>query len=123
MFSVSQQLADDDAESSSLSSYTKAIGCMGMSVFDNISMKNASACMGVNSSKPSDVLCKNLIAADRGGSSDPYFIFKVNGKEVYKSEVVKKTLNPEYDDGRHTSPVRSAASPCIALATAGARAP
>ncbi|KAF9306138.1 hypothetical protein BGZ74_007485 [Mortierella antarctica] len=41
---------------------------------------------------------KDLIAADRGGASDPYVVFKVNGKEVYKSEVVKKTLNPEFNE-------------------------
>ncbi|KAI8606538.1 C2 domain-containing protein [Dissophora ornata] len=41
---------------------------------------------------------KNLIAADRGGFSDPYIVFKVNGKEVHKSEVIKKTLNPEYNE-------------------------
>ncbi|KAG0048154.1 hypothetical protein BGZ83_006833 [Gryganskiella cystojenkinii] len=41
---------------------------------------------------------KNLIAVDRGGASDPYFVFFVNGKEVYKSEVIKKTLNPEYNE-------------------------
>ncbi|KAG0276381.1 hypothetical protein BGZ95_007606 [Linnemannia exigua] len=41
---------------------------------------------------------KNLMAADRGGTSDPYFIFRVNGKEVFKSDVVKKNLNPVYDE-------------------------
>ncbi|KAG0026838.1 hypothetical protein BGZ81_006066 [Podila clonocystis] len=41
---------------------------------------------------------KDLIAADRGGVSDPYVVFKLNGKEVYKSEVVKKTLNPEFNE-------------------------
>ncbi|KAG0205878.1 hypothetical protein BGX28_002568 [Mortierella sp. GBA30] len=44
------------------------------------------------------VRAKNLIAADRGGSSDPYIVFKVSGKEVHKSEVIKKTLNPEYNE-------------------------
>lgn len=44
------------------------------------------------------VRAKNLIAADRGGASDPYVVFKVNGKEVHKSEVVKKTVNPEYNE-------------------------
>ncbi|KAI1312622.1 hypothetical protein EDD11_002931 [Mortierella claussenii] len=44
------------------------------------------------------VRAKNLIAADRGGASDPYVVFRVNGKEVHKSEVVKKTLNPEYNE-------------------------
>ncbi|KAF9377648.1 hypothetical protein CPB97_010032 [Podila verticillata] len=41
---------------------------------------------------------KDLIAADRGGSSDPYVVFKINGKEVHKSEVIKKTLNPEFNE-------------------------
>lgn len=44
------------------------------------------------------IRANNLIAADRGGASDPYFVFKINGKEVYKSEVIKKTLNPEYNE-------------------------
>lgn len=44
------------------------------------------------------VRAKNLIAADRGGVSDPYIVFKLNGKEVHKSEVIKKTLNPEYNE-------------------------
>ncbi|KAG0275740.1 hypothetical protein BGZ95_008429 [Linnemannia exigua] len=44
------------------------------------------------------VRAKNLIAADRGGVSDPYVVFKLNGKEVHKSEVVKKTVNPEYNE-------------------------
>jgi len=44
------------------------------------------------------VRAKSLIAADRGGSSDPYVVFRVNGKDVHKSEVVKKTLNPEYNE-------------------------
>ncbi|KAG0338986.1 hypothetical protein BG004_006986 [Podila humilis] len=44
------------------------------------------------------VRAKDLVAADRGGASDPYFVFRLNGKEIYKSEVVKKTLNPEYNE-------------------------
>ncbi|KAF9581003.1 hypothetical protein BGW38_002137, partial [Lunasporangiospora selenospora] len=44
------------------------------------------------------VRAKDLIAADRGGASDPYVVFRVNGKDVYKSEVIKKTLNPEYNE-------------------------
>ncbi|KAG0364694.1 hypothetical protein BGZ54_007262 [Gamsiella multidivaricata] len=44
------------------------------------------------------IRARNLIAADRSGASDPYLIFKVNGKDVYKSEVIKKTLNPEYNE-------------------------
>ena len=49
---------------SSLNSYTKQIGCLGMKTFDRIAMKDASACMGLNSSRTYDVLNKNLIAAE-----------------------------------------------------------
>jgi hypothetical protein len=38
---------------------------------------------------------KNLPAADRGGTSDPYAIIKYNG-EVVQSRVVNKTLNPQW---------------------------
>ncbi|KAG0287267.1 hypothetical protein BGZ96_008807 [Linnemannia gamsii] len=41
---------------------------------------------------------KNLMAADRSGTSDPYFVFRVNGKEIFKSDTVKKNLNPVYDE-------------------------
>ncbi|KAF9409138.1 hypothetical protein BGZ94_002044, partial [Podila epigama] len=51
---------------------------------------------------------KDLIAADRGGASDPYVVFKLNGKEVFKSDVVKKTLNPEFNE-KFVVPVSSRA--------------
>ncbi|KAF9331752.1 hypothetical protein BG006_005409 [Podila minutissima] len=44
------------------------------------------------------VRAKDLVAADRSGASDPYFVFRLNGKDVYKSEAVKKSLNPEYNE-------------------------
>ncbi|KAK3821884.1 MAG: C2 domain-containing protein [Benniella sp.] len=44
------------------------------------------------------VRATNLPAADRSGASDPYFVFRANGKEVFKSEVVKKELNPVYNE-------------------------
>lgn len=50
------------------------------------------------------VSAKNLIAADRGGFSDPFVLFKVNGKEVFKSDVVKKTVNPEFNE-KFTVPI------------------
>ena len=31
------------------------------------------------------------------GKSDPYVIFHLNGQRVFKSEVVKKTLNPAWN--------------------------
>ncbi|KAF9922420.1 hypothetical protein FBU30_007442 [Linnemannia zychae] len=41
---------------------------------------------------------KNLMAADRSGLSDPFVIFRVNGKEIHKSNTVKKNLNPVFDE-------------------------
>ncbi|CEH17519.1 Ca2-dependent lipid-binding protein CLB1/vesicle protein vp115/Granuphilin A, contains C2 domain [Ceraceosorus bombacis] len=44
------------------------------------------------------VSAKNLRAADRGGKSDPYVKFNLNGKETFKSKIVKKTVNPEFNE-------------------------
>jgi Ca2+-dependent lipid-binding protein len=42
---------------------------------------------------------KNLRGADRGGkSSDPYVAFSLNGERMMKSKVIKKTLNPTWDE-------------------------
>ncbi|KAG5353458.1 hypothetical protein C0989_006615 [Termitomyces sp. Mn162] len=39
-----------------------------------------------------------LHAADRGGKSDPYAVFTLSGDRVYKSQVKKKTLSPEWNE-------------------------
>lgn len=39
---------------------------------------------------------KDLLAADRNGYSDPYAQFVLNGMKVFKSNVQKKTLNPQW---------------------------
>lgn len=44
------------------------------------------------------VSAANLRSADRGGKSDPYVIFEDNGKELARSRVVKRTLNPTWND-------------------------
>ncbi|KAK4700199.1 hypothetical protein P7C70_g6053, partial [Phenoliferia sp. Uapishka_3] len=41
---------------------------------------------------------KGIPAADRSGKSDPYAVFELNGEKVYKSEVVKKTLTPVWNE-------------------------
>jgi Ca2+-dependent lipid-binding protein len=41
---------------------------------------------------------KNLPAADRSGYSDPYCVFTLNGEKVFKSKIIKKTLNPTWDE-------------------------
>ncbi|KAK3697004.1 Tricalbin-2 [Vermiconidia calcicola] len=48
----------------------------------------------------------NLPAADRNGYSDPYCKFELNGQEVHKTKVQKKTLHPSWNE-YFEAPVRS----------------
>ncbi|PVD20054.1 hypothetical protein C0Q70_20548 [Pomacea canaliculata] len=41
---------------------------------------------------------KDLVVRDSCGTSDPYVKFKVGGKQVYKSRIVYKNLNPRWDE-------------------------
>ena len=43
------------------------------------------------------VSCSNLIAADFGGTSDPYVVLKI-GAVGGKTKVIKKNLNPQFDE-------------------------
>ncbi|SPO32702.1 related to TCB3 - protein localized to membranes, bud-enriched [Ustilago trichophora] len=54
---------------------------------------------------------RNLRAADRGNRSDPYFAFVLNGERMAKSKVVKRTLNPDFNEnlGEFKVPSRVAA--------------
>lgn len=46
-----------------------------------------------------DVLdAADLPSADRNGYSDPYCKFNLNGKEVHKTKIQKKTLNPTWNE-------------------------
>ena len=46
-----------------------------------------------------DVLdAADLPAADRNGYSDPYCKFNLNGKEMYKTKIQKKTLHPAWNE-------------------------
>lgn len=46
-----------------------------------------------------DVLdAADLPSADRNGYSDPYCKFRLNGKDVFKSKVQKKTLHPAWNE-------------------------
>ncbi|KAF7437156.1 hypothetical protein PC9H_003992 [Pleurotus ostreatus] len=40
----------------------------------------------------------DIVAADRGGKSDPYAVFTLNGQRVHKSQTKKKTLAPEWNE-------------------------
>lgn len=40
----------------------------------------------------------DLPAADRNGKSDPYCRFELNGQDVFKTKVVKKTLSPAWNE-------------------------
>ncbi|KEI37230.1 uncharacterized protein L969DRAFT_53729 [Mixia osmundae IAM 14324] len=41
---------------------------------------------------------RDLPAADRNGKSDPYVKFTLNGEDVFKSQIKKKTLSPKWDE-------------------------
>jgi Ca2+-dependent lipid-binding protein len=40
----------------------------------------------------------DLLGVDRGGKSDPYAVFTLNGERVFKSSVKKKTVSPEWHE-------------------------
>jgi Ca2+-dependent lipid-binding protein len=40
----------------------------------------------------------DILAVDRGGKSDPYAVFTLNGERVFKSSVKKKTVHPEWHE-------------------------
>ncbi|XP_062873797.1 multiple C2 and transmembrane domain-containing protein 1-like [Trichomycterus rosablanca] len=40
----------------------------------------------------------NLAIRDRGGTSDPYVKFKIAGKEVFRSKIIHKNLNPVWEE-------------------------
>ncbi|KAI9266580.1 C2 domain-containing protein [Phascolomyces articulosus] len=50
---------------------------------------------------------KDLMAADKSGTSDPYVVFTVNGDRVHKSATIKKTLNPSWKNETFTVPIQS----------------
>ncbi|GAA6009648.1 hypothetical protein JCM11491_001046 [Sporobolomyces phaffii] len=41
---------------------------------------------------------QGLPSADRNGKSDPYAVFELNGHKVFKSQIKKKTLAPEWNE-------------------------
>lgn len=50
---------------------------------------------------------KDLMAADKSGTSDPYVVFTVNGERVHKSATVKKTVNPSWKNEQFVVPIVS----------------
>ncbi|XP_051512806.1 multiple C2 and transmembrane domain-containing protein 2-like [Myxocyprinus asiaticus] len=48
---------------------------------------------------------RNLVVRDRSGTSDPFVKFKLGGKNIYKSKVVNKNLNPTWNES-FSFPVR-----------------
>lgn len=58
-----------------------------------------------------DILdAKDLPSADRNGYSDPFCKFELNGKDVFKTQVQKKTLTPAWNEFFETEiPSRTAA--------------
>lgn len=58
-----------------------------------------------------DILdAQDLPSADRNGKSDPYCKFELNGNEVHKTKVQKKTLHPSWNESFEVAvPSRTAA--------------
>ncbi|EEB15778.1 conserved hypothetical protein [Pediculus humanus corporis] len=52
----------------------------------------------------------DLIARDKGGTSDPYVKFKVGGRLLYKSKTIYRDLNPYWDE-TFTIPIEDAFAP------------
>ena len=50
---------------------------------------------------------KQLRAADKSGTSDPYVRFIIDGDVVHKSSVVKKNCNPVWEDEKFEVPIMS----------------
>ena len=45
------------------------------------------------------IICgRELIAMDRGGTSDPYVMIRQDGEQLYKCAEKKKTVNPVWND-------------------------
>jgi hypothetical protein len=42
------------------------------------------------------VSCRDILAADKSGTSDPYVKIKLGGKEVHRTSHIEKTLNPAF---------------------------
>ncbi|KAI7902614.1 C2 domain-containing protein [Cokeromyces recurvatus] len=61
------------------------------------------------------ISARNLMAADKTGTSDPYVIFTVNGERVYKSETIRKTLNPRWQNESFTVPIQSRVTASIRI--------
>ncbi|XP_070543600.1 multiple C2 and transmembrane domain-containing protein 1-like isoform X2 [Ptychodera flava] len=49
---------------------------------------------------------KDLAVRDKSGTSDPYVKFKIGNKQLYKSRIIYKNLNPRWDES-FTIPVES----------------
>ena len=41
---------------------------------------------------------RNLVAMDKGGTSDPYVKFKAAGRLLHKSRTIQRDLNPVWDE-------------------------
>lgn len=67
-----------------------AIVSLQFSPMETVGLKIASAVMTLHGAR-------NVKAADMGGTSDPYVVVKLGGVVVYRSPVIYKTLNPNWE--------------------------
>jgi hypothetical protein len=47
--------------------------------------------------------CRDLLAADKDGSSDPYVKAKMGSKDLHKTDYVNKTLNPVFGEKQNNA--------------------
>lgn len=52
----------------------------------------------------------SIRGVDRGGKSDPYAVFSLNGQKVFKSQTKKKTLTPSWNEDFMVNVVRAFSS-------------
>uniref|UniRef100_A0A8C1IAB5 Multiple C2 domains, transmembrane 1b n=1 Tax=Cyprinus carpio TaxID=7962 RepID=A0A8C1IAB5_CYPCA len=82
----------------------------GFGIWDNVCFIQGINAAGNGGTQPSlptsamyqlDIVLKkgnSLAIRDRGGTSDPYVKFKIAGKEVFRSKIIHKNLNPVWDE-------------------------
>jgi hypothetical protein len=69
---ISGKSAGTQVSAATIKCYTTAIGDFALTKFDNLTMKQASAYMGSNSSKAQDLLAKQLVASEYNYQNGAY---------------------------------------------------
>lgn len=49
------------------------------------------------------VSCRELLASDKDGSSDPFVKVKLGNHQIHKTDIIHKTLNPKFTPKQHNT--------------------